>query len=91
MDRFVIQGGRRLEGTVRINGSKNAALPLMAAALLTDQPVTLRGVPGLADIGNLQLRKPLFIINNKLRHTHKQPPTFQRGRFPPGPFECTRR
>jgi len=54
MDRFVIQGGRRLEGTVRINGSKNAALPLMAAALLTDQPVTLRGVPGLADIGNMR-------------------------------------
>lgn len=54
MDRFVIQGGRRLEGVVRINGSKNASLPLMAAALLTDQPVTLRGVPGLADIGNMR-------------------------------------
>ena len=54
MDRFVIQGGRRLEGTVRFNGSKNASLPLMAAALLTDQPVTLRGVPDLADIGNMR-------------------------------------
>ncbi len=54
MDSFVIEGGRRLDGTIRINGSKNAALPLMAAALLTDQPVTLRGVPDLADIGNMR-------------------------------------
>ncbi len=54
MDRFVIEGGRRLDGTVRINGSKNAALPLMAASLLSDQPVTLRGIPDLADIGNMR-------------------------------------
>ncbi len=54
MDTFVIEGGRRLDGTIRINGSKNAALPLMAAALLTDRPVTLRGVPDLADIRNMR-------------------------------------
>jgi len=53
MDSFVIQGGRRLTGKVRVNGSKNAALPLMAAALLTDQPVVLRDVPDLADIRNM--------------------------------------
>ena len=53
MDRFTIQGGRPLRGTVRIHGSKNAALPLMAAALLTDQPVTLRDVPDLSDIRNM--------------------------------------
>ncbi len=53
MDTFVIVGGRRLFGRVRINGSKNAALPLLAAALLTDQPVTLRDVPNLADIRNM--------------------------------------
>jgi UDP-N-acetylglucosamine 1-carboxyvinyltransferase len=53
MDSFVIEGGRRLEGSVRINGSKNASLPLMAASLLTDAGVTLRGVPGLADIRNM--------------------------------------
>jgi UDP-N-acetylglucosamine 1-carboxyvinyltransferase len=53
MDTFVIEGGRRLSGRVRINGSKNAALPLLAAALLTDQPVKLREVPNLADIKNL--------------------------------------
>lgn len=53
MDTFVIEGGRRLFGRVRINGSKNAALPMLAAALLTDKPVTLRDVPNLADVRNM--------------------------------------
>ncbi len=53
MDAFQITGGRPLRGTVRINGSKNAALPLMAAALLTQEPVTLTGVPDLSDIRNM--------------------------------------
>ncbi len=53
MDAFQITGGRPLRGTVRINGSKNAALPLMAAALLTEQPVTLRDVPNLSDTRNM--------------------------------------
>ncbi len=53
MDTFVITGGKRLEGRLRINGAKNAALPLMAAALLTDQPVTLQDVPPLADIRSM--------------------------------------
>ncbi len=53
MDVFVIEGGRKLSGTLRVNGSKNAALPLLAATLLTDQPVTLRDVPDLSDIRNM--------------------------------------
>ncbi|HRQ72951.1 MAG TPA: UDP-N-acetylglucosamine 1-carboxyvinyltransferase [Phycisphaerales bacterium] len=53
MDRFVVEGGRRLEGRVRVNGSKNAALPLLAAAILTDRPVRFRDVPDLADIRNM--------------------------------------
>ncbi len=53
MDRFIIEGGKPLSGTIRVNGSKNAALPLLAAALLTDEPVTLRDVPDLADIRNM--------------------------------------
>ena len=53
MDAFRIQGGHRLSGRIAVDGSKNACLPLMAAALLTDQPVTLRGVPALADIENM--------------------------------------
>lgn len=53
MDVFVIEGGRKLSGSLRVNGSKNAALPLLAATLLTDQPVTLRDVPDLSDIRNM--------------------------------------
>jgi UDP-N-acetylglucosamine 1-carboxyvinyltransferase len=53
MDAFVIEGGKPLSGRVRINGGKNAALPEMAAALLTDEPVTLRDVPSLADIRSM--------------------------------------
>ena len=50
MDRIRIRGGARLEGTIPISGAKNAALPLMAACLLTDQPLVLANVPQLADI-----------------------------------------
>ncbi|HTR25168.1 MAG TPA: UDP-N-acetylglucosamine 1-carboxyvinyltransferase [Terriglobales bacterium] len=50
MDRFKIQGGRRLEGKVQISGAKNAALPAMAAALLTNEPVHLHNIPKVRDI-----------------------------------------
>lgn len=54
MDRFEIRGGNRLAGRLTIKGSKNAALPMMTAALLTDQPFILRDIPDLADIGNMR-------------------------------------
>ncbi|HSV45187.1 MAG TPA: UDP-N-acetylglucosamine 1-carboxyvinyltransferase [Ramlibacter sp.] len=50
MDKLLIRGGRQLHGEVRISGAKNAALPELCAALLTDQPVTLRNVPRLQDV-----------------------------------------
>ena len=51
MDRFVIEGGRRLEGTIAISGSKNAALPILIATLLTDEPCVIENCPtGLRDI-----------------------------------------
>jgi UDP-N-acetylglucosamine 1-carboxyvinyltransferase len=53
MDAFVIHGGTRLRGRIRVHGSKNASLPLMAAALLADQPLILRDVPDLSDIRNM--------------------------------------
>jgi len=53
MDAFVIHGGKRLRGRLRVHGSKNASLPLMAAALLTDDPVELLDVPELLDIRNM--------------------------------------
>jgi UDP-N-acetylglucosamine 1-carboxyvinyltransferase len=50
MDKLLIRGGRTLTGTVTISGAKNAALPELCAALLTDQPVTLSNVPRLQDV-----------------------------------------
>jgi UDP-N-acetylglucosamine 1-carboxyvinyltransferase len=53
MDQFRIQGGRRLNGRVTVEGAKNAALPLMAASLLTTGRMRLTNVGPLADIRNL--------------------------------------
>jgi len=53
MDRLRITGGVPLRGTVSVSGSKNAALPIMAAALLADGPVTLENVPELTDVATL--------------------------------------
>lgn len=50
MDRFIICGGKKLSGTVHISGSKNAALPILVATLLTDEPCTLHRVPNLRDV-----------------------------------------
>src|SRR6476661_8544402 len=50
MDKFVIRGGNPLLGTIRVSGAKNAALPAMAAALLTEEPVILENVPHVRDI-----------------------------------------
>src|SRR5215467_5049851 len=54
MDTFLIEGGVPLEGRVAISGAKNAALPAMAAALLTEERVVLRNVPRVRDIGTLR-------------------------------------
>ena len=50
MDQFIINGGRKLKGTVEIGGSKNAALPILIATLLTDEPCVIKRVPKLRDI-----------------------------------------
>jgi len=54
MDRIRISGGNKLNGTIAISGAKNAALPLMTAALLTDDTLVLENVPRLADVALLQ-------------------------------------
>lgn len=53
MDMFVVRGGRRLRGRVRVSGAKNAALPIMAACLAVDGVVRLRDVPRLADVATM--------------------------------------
>ncbi|MFN8411930.1 MAG: UDP-N-acetylglucosamine 1-carboxyvinyltransferase [Anaerolineales bacterium] len=55
MEEFVIEGGVPLKGTVVPSGNKNAALPLLAACLLTEEPVTLRNIPQIRDV--LAMRK----------------------------------
>ncbi len=53
MDKLLIRGGRTLRGEVLISGAKNAALPELCAALLTDEPVVLRNVPRLNDVATM--------------------------------------
>ncbi|MDN6626181.1 MAG: UDP-N-acetylglucosamine 1-carboxyvinyltransferase [Pisciglobus halotolerans] len=53
MKKFIIQGGRKLSGTVTINGAKNSTVALIPAAILADSPVTLEGVPDIQDVHSL--------------------------------------
>ena len=53
MEKFIIEGGTQLRGTVTPSGNKNAALPMLAACLLTDAPVTLRNVPRIRDVEDM--------------------------------------
>ncbi len=50
MDRFVIEGGKRLTGVVKISGAKNSALPIIAASILTDKRVVIENVPDVMDV-----------------------------------------
>lgn len=59
MDSLIIKGGRSLIGEVQVSGAKNAALPIMACALLTDQALTIHNVPKLTDI---------YTMNNLLKN-----------------------
>ncbi|MBU1911978.1 MAG: UDP-N-acetylglucosamine 1-carboxyvinyltransferase [Candidatus Omnitrophica bacterium] len=53
MDKFIVEGGVRLKGTVEISGAKNAALPILAATLLTDEKCIIKNVPPLDDVYNM--------------------------------------
>jgi UDP-N-acetylglucosamine 1-carboxyvinyltransferase len=67
MDKFRIRGGKALHGTVQIAGAKNSALPLMAAALLTAEPVTLHNIPVVRDI--VTMAKLLAFMSAKVSAT----------------------
>lgn len=68
MDKFLIEGGRPLEGSVTISGAKNAALPAMAAALLTDERVTLSNVPRVRDISTLRSLLDELGVDSSIEH-----------------------
>jgi UDP-N-acetylglucosamine 1-carboxyvinyltransferase len=53
MDRLIIRGGKRIEGSVQVSGAKNAALPQIAAALLSSEPLELTNIPAVADVDTM--------------------------------------
>ena len=53
MDKYIINGGEKLYGRVDIQSAKNTVLPLLAASVLTDEPVKIRGVPAINDVENM--------------------------------------
>ena len=67
MDKFLIKGGKALRGTVAISGAKNSALPVMAAALLTAEPVTLHNIPKVRDL--ITMSKLLAFMDAKVSVT----------------------
>jgi UDP-N-acetylglucosamine 1-carboxyvinyltransferase len=73
MDKLIIQGGIPLNGEVTPSGNKNAALPLLAACLLTDEPVILHNVPNIRDVQDMvALLQSLGVVAEKLEnHTWK--------------------
>ncbi len=68
MDKFLIEGGKPLEGCVSIGGAKNATLPAMAAALLTEERVVLRNVPRVRDIGTLRSLLEELGVDSSVTH-----------------------
>ncbi len=72
MDKLLIRGGRRLSGTIPISGAKNAALTLIPCALLTDEPVTLRNLPRLADIDGFQHLMNQFGVTTAIQGTRPE-------------------
>src|SRR5215469_15279639 len=65
MDKFLIKGGKALQGTVAVSGAKNSALPVMAAALLTADRVVIRNVPKVRDL--VTMSKLLAFMDAKVR------------------------
>ncbi|MEE4201539.1 UDP-N-acetylglucosamine 1-carboxyvinyltransferase [Erythrobacter sp.] len=76
MDKLIIRGGKRLSGTIPISGAKNAALTLIPCALLTDEPLTLRNLPRLADIDGFQHLMTQFGVSTEIHG--KRPEEFGR-------------
>ena len=68
MEKLRIQGGRTLSGSVRVGGAKNAALPELVAALLTDEPMILRNVPAVRDVATIiRLLEHLGVVEERER------------------------
>ncbi|MBE5740227.1 MAG: UDP-N-acetylglucosamine 1-carboxyvinyltransferase, partial [Clostridiales bacterium] len=53
MDKYIINGGKKLYGKIQLQSAKNTVLPLLAAAVLTDEQVVIRNVPRISDVENM--------------------------------------
>ena len=89
MDKLVIRGGNPLLGTIRVSGAKNAALPCMAAALLTEEPVILENIPQVRDIettrklaGRHGRRSRARLWTRAASHHHLLPQPWHRPKLP---------
>ena len=54
MEKIIVEGGRKLKGTVRVNGAKNSAVALLPASILADSTVTIEGLPNISDVHTLE-------------------------------------
>ncbi len=71
MEKLLIQGGRPLEGRITVSGAKNAALPIIAATLLTDESVVLENVPQVRDIATLRMLLEELGVDSSFEHRSK--------------------
>ena len=89
MSKFIIQGGKKLEGEVKISGSKNAALPIIAATVLNGGKTTLYNVPDIHDVqtmfeiiktigGKVNKKHNKIIIDTSKIHTYEIPDSLMR-------------
>lgn len=89
MSKFIIEGGKRLEGEVEISGSKNAALPIIAATILNSGKTTLYNVPDIQDVqtmfeiirdigGKVNKKRNKTIIDTSEIHTYEIPDNLMR-------------
>ena len=89
MSKFIIQGGKKLEGEVKTSGSKNAALPIIAATILNGGKTTLYNVPNIQDVNTMfeilkdigatiNRKKNKVIINTNKIHTYEIPDNLMR-------------
>lgn len=70
MEKFIIEGGHPLKGEVQPSGNKNAALPILAACLLTDQTITLRNIPDIRDVRTMRKLLESLGVEIECKDTH---------------------
>ena len=92
MAKFIVEGGKKLKGTITVSGSKNAALPIICAALLADGETELKNVPDISDIHSMI--KVLEFLGCKVKfanHTVTINPKYLKNDYIPGDLVCKMR